>query len=154
MARATVERWWTRVKRHWRPLRTRDAFENAGLMCWVVYLVMMLGLWISFQSGLVLRAMQGRSADVIGAWAIGTMLLRMMLPLLAMALIGVGWWRYRRRLRRAKFCLCPKCLYDLRGVRTAERCPECGFVFEPGEVARTWRERLPNRRRQRDRNVN
>ena len=45
-----------------------------------------------------------------------------------------AWGRGRQRAKRIERGLCPKCAYDLRGCKDAEKCPECGQLLGPSQL--------------------
>ena len=46
--------------------------------------------------------------------------------------------RIIRRAREADSLLCPGCTYDLRTLRDAGTCPECGRAYKHEAVRATW----------------
>jgi hypothetical protein len=42
-------------------------------------------------------------------------------------------------LRSLDYRVCPECLYDLSGIESPGRCPECGLEFRSVELVETWR---------------
>jgi hypothetical protein len=57
-----------------------------------------------------------------------SVMLPLLYPLLAAALLAASTFRPWRRHRRLLRGECPKCRYDQRGL-TAPRCPECGAML-------------------------
>jgi uncharacterized protein with PIN domain len=53
--------------------------------------------------------------------------------------------RLLSRARAAEYRICPKCGYDLRSCAEVGSCPECGTVYDPQWLERTWE--APQRRR-------
>lgn len=54
----------------------------------------------------------------------------------AVALVTLSWicWTPPAERETAGCVPCPKCGFDLRGQQNC-RCPECGFVFQLGQIA-------------------
>ncbi|MEQ8770281.1 MAG: hypothetical protein RIB60_07210 [Phycisphaerales bacterium] len=46
--------------------------------------------------------------------------------------------RLQRRVQRAGGRICPNCLYDLRALDDADRCPECGWDLTAEPPEETW----------------
>lgn len=116
------------------------------------------GLW-RWASGRTPRAMRG--------WRIAIAVSSVVLPGAALVLwidrtkLSQPWWAYvimpvavwvvvlaisliamackRRRAGRARFLLCPRCLYDLRDLPGEGACPECGRGYERDATIAMWR---------------
>ena len=50
--------------------------------------------------------------------------------------------RCQRSLQALDFLVCPRCLYDLRQLEEAMRCPECGQAIGPEQNVVNWRIKL------------
>ena len=46
--------------------------------------------------------------------------------------------RFGRYLQRCDYLVCTECGYNLRGLPTEHKCPECGVRFDLAEIRRTW----------------
>jgi len=63
------------------------------------------------------------------------------LALCVIVFVGVAFWdvyTVRRRLSENDLLLCTNCGYSLLGLPTNGRCPECGTIYESGNVRYIW----------------
>jgi hypothetical protein len=125
--------------------------EKAAWFCWGTYLAFALVLAVAFNLLSPNRIAKIATIDQMVNTTIAILALRALLPLLAGSLMILGTRRFLRRLQRARFQLCPSCLYNLSGLRDIPKCPECGYEIEGRRPTHVWRVRFPNRKRRRAR---
>jgi len=56
-----------------------------------------------------------------------------------MAYDTIRWAKLIKKAKRYNRVLCTRCAYDMRDLRRAERCPECGKLWNRFEAKNKWR---------------
>ena len=143
--------WWRKWLRMRRPSRALDPLEKAGWVCFAGYLLFASAAIVFYQTGALERVLKGSTPQGMIAWVGGALIARTMWPFVSVMFLALGARRFKRRLRAARFALCPRCLYDLRGLRGEAACPECGGAIPAKGAVSVWREKFPNRKRLRAR---
>jgi hypothetical protein len=147
VGRQLIQRFQRRPRARWTWL---SAGERWGMRLYVVGLLTIAVSFVLFEMVMAVSPTAGPlSPAVADRWVAviaGVMELRFvgLLLLFAGMMIGVvGRCRAVRRVRAARFALCPGCGYSLFQIRRVSRCPECGYRFDPKGVVRTWGRVLP-----------
>lgn len=141
-----LKRWWqdtTSVffkQLEYMPRFVRSRFHKAriaGMTLWL--LLVMFSSMQSVRPGWRVTLLSYKNT------LIGYNVVAFFLALCAIVLATISYWNIyavRRRLSDNDLLLCTNCGYSLLGLPTEGQCPECGAVYEVGNVRYIWGEFL------------